>query len=455
MHITRISLYIILITGICINGCKKNSGGSTPADDNSITYDVTETIYPNPERGFIHTYPVYTGGASLNLAQLKLLRGENITLILRVFYLDGFKTQAIDAAELTLIQNDLDKIREAGLKGILRFAYTDDLTGTDASLAIVEQHLDQLKPLFETNKDVIAFVQAGFIGAWGEWHTSSNGLATTDNQRKVLNKLLSVLPTEIMVQVRTPLYKQNIFNTTLPVGNDIAYTAEARARVGHHNDCFLSGGNEYGTYQNVTEEKQYVGNEALFVPVGGETCPPTGGYSPTCTEGQKEMKALKWTYLNLDWYQPTVNAWKTSGCFDEFQRNLGYRLALASAVIPKTATVNGSLSISFTINNKGYAPMYNKKNTTLVLKNKTSGQYYTIAMAIDLRKSKPLVNLEVQETLSLAGIPAGDYDLYLRIADPANSLKDRIEYSVRLANVNTWAEDNGGMNSLLRTIKIS
>jgi hypothetical protein len=98
--------------------------------------------------------------------------------------------------------------------------------------------------------------------------------------------------------------------------------------------------------------------------------------------------------------------------------------------------------------------MYNKKNAVIILKSKSSGQLYPLAMAIDLRKSKPLIDLEVNETLSLAGIPAGDYDLYLRIADPADLLKNRIEYAIRLANTGVWTEDNGGMNSLQRTLKI-
>ena len=158
-----VCLVFLLFAGA--NGCKKSSGSSGPVVDNSITYDVSNDIFPNPERGFIHTYPVYSGGASLNLAALNLLRAQSISLILRVFYLDNFKTQAINAAELTLIQTDLDKIREAGLKGILRFAYTDDIAGTDASYAIIEQHLDQLKSIFETNKDIIAFVQVAiYVG---------------------------------------------------------------------------------------------------------------------------------------------------------------------------------------------------------------------------------------------------------------------------------------------------
>lgn len=438
----------------CLISCKKNKTEVVPVIDDGINYELSNSIFPNPERGFLRTLIVYSEGDSLNLAQLNLLRGENISLVLRFFYLEAFKDKAISATELSLMQSDLDKIRQAGLKAVLRFAYTDNLAGTDAPYEIVAQHLDQLQPIFENNKDVIAFVQAGFIGAYGEWYISSNGLTTIDNERKVLTKLLSVLPAALMTQVRTPGIKQQIFNTTLPVSNDIAYTNESRARVGHHNDCFLTGGTDYGTYNNIVAEKQYISDEALYVPTGGETCPPTDGYNPSCTEGRNEMKLLKWTYLNLDWYPPTIAAWRASGCFDEFQTNLGYRLALVNGKFPDQAVINTSISINITVTNKGYAPLYNKKNSYLIFKNKTTGQFYEAPLSVDLRTCKPTATIAIQEAVSLAGIPAGDYDLYLRIADRAANLKPRIEYAVRLANTDVWVEENGGMNKLMHTVKI-
>ena len=299
-------------------------------------------------------------------------------------------------------------------------------------------------------------MQAGLLLVHGgEWHSSSNGLATTAKSNKSAQQIIECnCPQGIMVQVRTPGIKQQIFNTTLPVSSDIAYSADNKARVGHHNDCFLSGGTDYGTYNNVVAEKQYISNEALYVPTGGETCPPTGGYDPSCGEGRREMKLLKWTYLNLDWYPATINAWKTSGCFNEFHTYLGYRLALESGKFPATATVNSSIAIKINIVNKGYAPLYNKKISYLVLKNKTSGLYYEVALSADLRACKPEGTLGVNETVSLTGIPTGSYDLFLRIADNAASLKSRIEYAVRLANTDVWVEENGGMNNLKAVLKI-
>ena len=447
-------MFFLAVLLFCMAGCKKNVTPVPPVDE-GVKYELSNALFPNPERGFVRMMDVHSEGASLNAAQINTLRNQNVSMIIRVFYLESFRNQALSTTQLALIQEDLNKIRTAGLKAILRFAYSDNIGVDDAPLAIVEQHLDQLQPIFANNKDVIAFVQAGFIGAWGEWHSSSNDLATTANETTVLNKLLNVLPTEIMVQVRTPGAKQSIFNTTDAVTAAIAYTGDNKARVGHHNDCFMSGGDNYGTYSNITAQKQYISNEALYVPTGGETCPPTSGYDPSCNEGRNEMKLLKWTYLNLDWYQPTINAWKASGCYDEFHRNLGYRLALVNAKFPATATVNGSIEPTINIINNGYAPLYHKKNVALIFKSKISGIYYEKALAIDLRLCKPAVTKSIGEPINLSGIPAGEYDLYLSIADNAASLNTRVEYAVQLANTNVWVTENGGMNNLKQTLKIN
>ncbi len=445
------ALVLMCIALLMASGCKKPNGeGDT--NITTIQYQPSMEIIINPERGFIHMADVKSEGENLNPLWLANLRAENVSMMNRVFYLDKFKDQPISEQELQLIRTDLQYMRDAGIKCILRFAYTDDMAGTDAPLSIVKQHLDQLKPVFEENKDVIAFVQAGFIGAWGEWHSSSNGLATVDNEREVLYKLLSVLPVEIMVQVRTPGAKQNIFNTTAPVESAIAYTSENRARVGHHNDCFLAGGTDYGTYTNIQADKDYISKDALYVPTGGETCPPEGPF-PDCATARTEMQLLKWTYLNLDWYQPVLAAWRNSGCFEEFQRNMGYRLVLVSAKLPTEVSSDGDLIPEIKITNKGYAPLYNYKTTSLVLKNMSNGEYYQFDLPIDMRSCKPNGLLTITNPIKLTGVPQGDYKLYLKLADKSETLKNRIEYSVHLANTNVW-DAQTGMNDLLHQLKV-
>ena len=425
---TAKNISTLLLVGVFMllySGCKK-SNSDDKQNITTIQYQVSNDIFPNPERGFMHMVDVKSEGAGLNVIWLAGLRADNVTIIMRQFYLDKFKDKAISEAQFQLMNSDMQLLRDAGLKCVLRFAYTDDMAGTDAPLSIVVQHLDQLKPFFEVNKDVIAFVQAGFIGAWGEWHSSSNNLATVENEKTILYKLLSVLPAEIMVQIRTPKAKQDIVGSTSPIDASIAYTAENKARIGHHNDCFLAGGTDYGTYTNIVADKNYISQDALYVPTGGETCLPEGDF-PGCSTAQTEMRLLKWTYLNLDWYQPVLAAWRASGCFDEFRRNLGYRLTLVNAKLPDHGVADQDYNVEITLTNKGYAPLYNYKITSLVFKNKTSGTSYPVDLGVDLRTCKPLGTLTITKNLKLTGIPQGDYDLYLSITDRSSSLKNRFE----------------------------
>ena len=93
-----------------------------------------------------------------------------VTLILRVFYLGDFVNSAISNAYLTNMQADFNAARTAGVKMIVRFAYTQKATTPygDADLSRIQGHLTQLQPLLQSNVDIIALVQLGFVGAWGE-----------------------------------------------------------------------------------------------------------------------------------------------------------------------------------------------------------------------------------------------------------------------------------------------
>ena len=106
------------------------------------------------------------------------------------------------------MQAYFDELQKQGKKAVLRFAYERDFMGRSPVGPTGEQilaHLDQLKPFLEKNKDLILVVQAGMIGAWGEWHSSVQGLENSkETKAAVLEKLLSVVPAERNVQVRLP-----------------------------------------------------------------------------------------------------------------------------------------------------------------------------------------------------------------------------------------------------------
>ena len=137
------------------------------------TYVADDTNIANPTRGLYHHTEVHSGNYNLlNTATLIGYReNESITQILRVFYLENFVASPISADYLSNMQRDFNTIRQAGVKAIVRFAYTQSMNSPeDASPEMVLLHISQLKPLLQQNADVIATVQTGFVGAWGEWY---------------------------------------------------------------------------------------------------------------------------------------------------------------------------------------------------------------------------------------------------------------------------------------------
>src|SRR5690606_18379164 len=144
-----------------------------------------------------------------------------------------------------------------------------------------------------------------------------------------------------------------------------------------------------------------------------------------------------------------------SGCFDEFQRNIGYRLSLTSAKLADQAKAGQDYKVDILVSNRGYAPLYHQKKTNLVLKNKSTNAFYEVELPVDLRSCKPNLNFQISTQVRLQGIPAGDYILFLKISDQAASLQNRAEYAVRLANKDGWVAENGGMNSLKHELTIT
>lgn len=76
-----------------------------------------------------------------------------------------------------------DTLRAHGLKALLRFAYSTDPGVNDATQADMLRHIEQLCPFLERNKAYIHVLQAGMIGAWGEWHSEKSASAAKNPAR--------------------------------------------------------------------------------------------------------------------------------------------------------------------------------------------------------------------------------------------------------------------------------
>jgi hypothetical protein len=351
------------------------------------------------------------------------------------------------------IDNDFAVMRKAGIKCILRFAYSGSENEPDAPVSTISTHLDQLKPLLEKNADVIAVLQAGFIGAWGEGYYSSNGLNSSSGRYQVYDKILKSLPASRMMAVRTPAYKQEFLQRVTNLTKDEAFSMQNVSRIGFHNDCFLASADDYGTYGNVQAEKAYLSKECMYVPIGGETCPPSGVDPADGLKAQSEMRYLRWTYLNQDYYHGVNDGWTLDESMDNIKRELGYRFQLVSGEYSDKIAPGGSFKARIILKNLGYAPLFNPRLVELVLRDTVSGDIYKVNTGIDPRFWKPSAESVIDTVVGIPGdMPEGGYELLLNLPDPEELIYNIPAYSIRLANENVW-EPTTGYNKL--NIKIN
>lgn len=487
--------------------------GFTVIDKNYVKSD--EDI-ANPSRGFYqHTETQTSSFIPLNKDDLAANRNSyqssdasysvNATIILRAFILDNYVNEAILSSQtLSQIQTDFDTAREAGIKMVVRFYYHKNSTAPygDPDKAIILAHIEQLQPILTDNADVILALQQGFIGAWGEQYYTDNFSPTGDvaasytnqnwiDRSEVLAALLAATTESTMVQVRTPQGKQKfIYGEDSPITaglsgtegsltDDSAFSGEDIARVGFHNDCFLTDASDTGTYADygtaggekygnaVGILKSYHQNDSQFVIVGGETCKdedwatPPVQYANDCSDDVvNTMDQFNYSYLNTD-YNNTVNNDWTEGddaCMDDIKNRLGYRLAMTRSTVATTANAGNYVPFLMTVDNDGFTSPITSMQLRLILKHQDTGLETIVVLDAarnDIRTWQPGTT-EVGEYVKLPDdLATGNYDLSLHIADMSNNgaIATRPEYSIQLANTGSW-DAATGYNNLEQTITV-
>lgn len=432
----------------------------------TIVYEPSNEDFANPERGFYAAFDPQGNQPAppLTVDQLKNLSQPNITLARRIYLIADFRNKHLSQEFLDKVAADLATARQAGIKLILRFTYNWENGGQDASQARIISHWEQLKSVLSDNYDAIAYLEAGFIGHWGEWNRSSYGLQENPQARKaILEQALSVVPKERMVAIRYPHHKPAAFSNNNPLTAEEAFRGTERARIGFHNDCLFYGIDHGGTYNStdphdIAQQKLFLSLDNRYVVQGGEFCHPTAEILD-CPKVVKELSKMHWSTLNIlqsyDPLQAVYEEWQNQGCFPEISRHLGYRFEAVELAIPTRKIVAGdSLAMKLTMANQGWSSPYNPRGAELILRHLSTGTEYSFLLQEDPRKWMPgqTTTINITGKTENTMIP-GEYQLFLNLPDPSPKLRDRPEYSIRLANQGVW-EESTGYNFLLTSITI-
>ncbi len=414
----------------------------------TIALSQADEIILNPERGFYRTVNL------VDERDYAWVREQGSTLAHGYVRLDDYREQDIDASFLVAVNEGFGAARSSGIKIILRFAYNFGPypdSEPDASKEWILRHLEQLGPVLTDNADVIAVMQAGFIGAWGEWHTSTNNLLDNPADKfDILEAILVALPADRMVQLRQPVFKQEGYGG--PLTEDEAYGGTSAARIGHHNDCFLASDTDFGTWPSgaIEEWKEYVALDTRYVVMGGETCninPPRSD----CATALAEMERFHYSYINHGYHPDVVAGWETQGCRAGMEQRLGYRFAASQVTYPPATPPGGVLPLSVRLTNLGWAAPFNARPVYIVIDGPS--RHAAELPSTDPRWWMPGEEVEVAVRLQLpSGLEIDTYSLALWLPDAAGTLRDDTRFAIRLANEGLWQEADG--LNVLATIDI-
>ncbi|MGB3850858.1 MAG: DUF4832 domain-containing protein [Tunicatimonas sp.] len=441
-------------------------GSALAQSTNTITYQADDSNFPNPERGwfvFKELKPTYATNAN-NWATAALLD---------TYYARGYRLVKhiirIPTTSGDLPQDFLDKmsqeaalVRSKGMKIFYRFNYNwnHSVSNEDAPTDITVEHLEQLEPFFSENADIIAWMEMGFIGYWGEMHTSTSGhivektVGLSDSGKKILYKALDVFPADRVIGVR---YPQIIFRDPneygslgfqTPLNEDNAYDGTYQSRLAGWYANFGAGeklwheDQEYATQWAPSTE---------FVPQWAH-CDHFQDLTMDSYEWLDDAKKFHYVALSnpqdenhtYDIYE----RWVQDGVYDDYEKYLGYRYELVSSRLNAEVAPGEQLTVSLTVANQGWARPVNPRRVEVILRHPTTGEVWALEVtpSTDFRLWFPGAGQEKELAISLSvpdDTPAGAYEVLLNLPDPAPSLRDDPRYSVRLANQDTWEPETG------------
>ena len=431
-----------------------------PTKSKAILEEESMEVLRNPDRGFYKLVQIELnkGKEDFNSfkGEIKNIAKEDTDVSLISFQLN---LKQYVASNLDLTDNKIEEInqyfsimRENGYQVIFRVVY--DSKGDknpEPDFQTILRHIEQLKSVYEKNEDIIFVVEAGYLGSYGEWY---DGKYDKDKEKRnqVVNKLLKCIPESIQISLRKPSYIEDYIGNNQTVKKINAFSNDEIARLGLHNDGYLASETDLGTYNKSEREESLLwqGKQTLYTLFGGE-CQNKDSIYTNLNNAIVDMEKRHCTYMNKTYDREVKEKWKKEiytnknsvyqgeNGYKYIENHLGYRLVIRDVDMICTKR---KINIGINIENVGFGNIIRKKQLGFFLKNENN-QYY-IESDIDIRKqlNEKMYELTIAEELP-KNVKIGEYEVYLKIEEPYESLKNNNYYSIKLANNNVWNENLG------------
>lgn len=451
---TYIKYVIVVILVLIYCGTIKVFGANNILNTN----ESTETIR-NPERGFYKLVQVELSKDKEDLESFKEeiekieTEDEDVSMISFQLNLKNYVTNTkIETKKLQEIQEYFDIMREKGYKVIFRVVYdSEGKENPEPEFDKILEQMDTLKEIYTNNKDILYVVEAGYLGAYGEWHDGKYD-ENKEYRNQIIKKLLEIVPSNITINLRKPSFITDY--TEEEINENNAFSQIDVARLGLHNDGYLASETDYGTFEidERDESLLYQHNLTKYTSFGGESTKSESKYN-NFENAIEDMKYRHCSYLNKTYDREVKEKWKKSTYYSNtdiysgqngykyIQDHLGYRFVLREV---KLKQEGDSQRISMKLENTGFGNIINPKDVEIIYKQGDTTFTSKVETDIrkDLSKEENISNLNYLINLP-KGIKPGNYDVYIKISEPYESLKYNTKYNIQFANINIWNENIG------------
>lgn len=286
---------------------------------------------------------------------------------------------------------------------------------------------------------MIHCVQAGFVGPWGEWHSSLlfedlSEDAQVEIRNDIVTLLLDNIDSSLPIAVRRPSFIV-----------DYADAGLNTSRLCVYNDGLFGSDSDLGTYNTERSEAISEWNSVI----GAST---NGGEMPYVTEWTEpnsvnsEMSQMKISYLNAYYNTEVLDSWNEDTLEGEnaltyIGNHLGYRFYISeitSIDYISSCFLFNRIPIELTLSNSGYSEIEDSYVAEIIIR---SGGTILETISIDslstISADSPLT---VNTTLSVnREIAENGIDIGLKIYDTEN--ENNLLYHVALANDKATYED--------------
>jgi hypothetical protein len=262
----------------------------------------------------------------------------------------------------------------------------------------------------------IAFVEIGSLGHWGEWHTGTNNdvqipFASQEVCEAITNQYIKCFKNKILL-MRRP--------TKIAAENKMGLFNDSFGDVYQTDDCFINWFNKGYVDLQTGVLNPPMQDFWMYSPSGGEVANYPGEQYFTSANIERTLRQLKVSHTS--WLGPSGPFYSTNDevirNLDIVQNNMGYKFYISRVAFDKNEMIDGTKTLTISMNNIGNAPFYYNWPVKLYIEDFNSSIKYVKTADFDIRRLMPEscsdINLIIPKEFH-----NNAYKAYIGIVDPS------------------------------------